>query len=146
VKEERMTVIKAKLLSENATLPTRGSKYAAGLDLYSAEARVIYPGTRYMVSTDVSLSIPNNMYLRIAPRSGLAFEYGIDVMAGVVDCDYTGTIKVILMNHGDHPFPVHIGDRVAQGILEHISLCEVLEVKNIPKTARGSDGLGSTGR
>ena len=77
-----MTVIKAKLLSENATLPTRGSKYAAGLDLYSAEARVIYPGTRYMVSTDVSLSIPNNMYLRIAPRSGLAFEYGIDVMVG----------------------------------------------------------------
>ena len=140
-----MSVIKVKLLNKNAQLPTRGSKHAAGIDLYSAECLILYPGKRHMVETGISVSIPDNTYLRIAPRSGLAYKFGIDVLAGVVDCDYTGPVNVILQNLGDYPFPINIGDRIAQGILESAYIVPIIEVKDIAETDRGDSGFGSTG-
>lgn len=98
-----------------------------------------------MVSTGISVAFSNDVYLRIAPRSGLAAKHGIDVLAGVVDSDYRGEIKVILVNHGKERFIISPGDRIAQMILERIKTAMFSEVSSLSDTARSSKGFGSTG-
>jgi dUTP pyrophosphatase len=97
-----MSTIKVQKLSTNATIPQKGSKDAAGYDLYSAEASTIPPGKRSLIKTDISIDCEsyNNFYFRVAPRSGLALK-GIDIGAGVIDKDYRGTIGIIVMNNSD---------------------------------------------
>jgi dUTP pyrophosphatase len=80
-----------------------------------------------------------------APRSGLAWKNHLDVGAGVVDADYRGNVGVILFNHGDKDFAVAPGDRVAQLILQKVDMAAVVEVSELPDTARGEGGFGSTG-
>jgi dUTP pyrophosphatase len=89
--------------------------------------------------------VPKDCYARIAPRSGLAFKYGIQVGAGVVDSDYTGEIKVLQFNHGAYDFTIKAGDRIAQLIFERIFTNELEEVEELVKTERGAGGFGSTG-
>lgn len=81
----------------------------------------------------------------LAPRSGLAVKNFIDTGAGVVDYDYRGNVGVVLFNHGDDDFTIKRGDRIAQLILERISMAEALEVDELPDTERGAGGFGSTG-
>ena len=81
----------------------------------------------------------------LAPRSGLAVKNFIDVGAGVVDYDYRGNVGVVLFNHADEDFTVHKGDRVAQLILERISMAAAEEVQELSDTVRGAGGFGSTG-
>ena len=134
---------------EDAREPTRGTVGAAGYDLYAAEEYVIHPGDRAMINTGVSFEIPEGYYGRVAPRSGLASKYGIDVLAGVADSDYRGTIYAILINHGKEDFHVKKGDRVAQFIFEHIAITSRLvevSVEELTQTERGACGFGSTGR
>ena len=140
-----ISALNVKLLSEYAKLPTRGSNFAAGYDLSSAQDIVIPAGKHALVRTDLGISIPLGTYARIAPRSGLALKHGIAVGAGVIDADYTGPLGIILFNHGSLDFPIKIGDRVAQLILEQIQLPEVVEVKDLAATERGNSGFGSTG-
>lgn len=128
-----------------ATIPKRGSSGAAGYDLTAAESLVIKPCERKIVPTGLSLTVPPGTYGRIAPRSGLAVKDGIDVLAGVVDRDYTGDVGVVLINHSDVPFNVSVGDRVAQFIIEKIMTPEVEEVAELKTTERGAGGFGSTG-
>ncbi len=111
--------IQIKKLSDKAKIPTQGSKYAAGYDLYAAEEVLVNTMGRKLVKTNISISIPEGYYGRIAPRSGLAYKNGIDVLAGVIDSDYRGDIGVILFNT-DHnlDFEVNVGDRIAQIIIE----------------------------
>ncbi len=87
-----------KKLSEHAICPTRAEDGAAGYDLYAAEDTVIYPLERKLVKTDIAVHIPERFYGRVAPRSGLAFKHGIDVMAGVIDSSYRSGVGVILYN------------------------------------------------
>ncbi|KAL7581146.1 hypothetical protein ACA910_005940 [Epithemia clementina (nom. ined.)] len=135
-----------KRLSENATLPKRGSDLAAGLDLCSSTTLTIPAGQRQLVPTDLALCCPPGTYGRIAPRSGLALNYGIDVGAGVIDADYRGPVGVILFNWGTEEFHIRQGDRIAQLILERIVLPEVEEcTTDLPESVRGVDGFGSTG-
>ena len=96
-----MNQLQVKLLSENATLPKKGSPLSAGFDLSSAQDTVIQAGARGLVKTDISVACPPGTYARIAPRSGLAVKKGIDVGAGVVDADYRGPVGVVLFNFGD---------------------------------------------
>jgi dUTP pyrophosphatase len=133
------------LLSENAKAPTKGSKYAAGHDLYSAKDLVIPARGRALVPTDISISVPVGTYGRVAPRSGLAFKHGIDTMAGVIDADYRGAVGVILANLSDADFEVKIGDRIAQLIVEKIAMPEVVVVEKLGESVRGAGGFGSTG-
>ena len=140
-----MTKIYVKKLTDTATLPTYGSEYAAGMDLYADEIVHIYPQGKAMISTGIAVAIEPNTYLRIAPRSGLANKYAIDVLAGVVDEDYRGELKVILFNHGSDIFTVNRGDRIAQAINEVIVRPTVTESNDLPASLRGSDGFGSTG-
>jgi dUTP pyrophosphatase len=85
-------------LTDNAILPSRGTPGAAGLDLYSADGYVVMPGHRVVVSTGISVKLPVGTYGRVAPRSGLAAKHGLDVLAGVIDPDYQGELKVVLVN------------------------------------------------
>ena len=138
--------LKVKRLTATAQLPTRGSEHSAGLDLYADENATVMPGAIKLISTGISTEFEPGMYLRIAPRSGLAVKSGIDVLAGVVDADYRGEVKVALINHGPKAFIVHPGDRIAQAILEVIAMADVVEVGELSDTVRGEGGYGSTGR
>ena len=134
-----------KKLVEHAVVPSRGSEFAAGYDLSSAVDCVVPAGERSMVSTGISIQIPEGTYGRVAPRSGLAFKYGIDVLAGVIDFDYTGEVKVILFNTGSRDFIIKKGDRIAQLVLEKIATPDVAVVLELADTQRGAGGFGSTG-
>ena len=89
--------------------------------------------------------MPRGTYGRIAPRSGLAAKHGVDVGAGVIDADYRGEVKILLINHSDVKFDIKKGDRIAQLVLERISLAELNEVSELEETQRGQKGFGSTG-
>ena len=132
-----------------ATLPSRGTPGAAGYDLFSTDNYVVLPGRRVVVSTGITIQLPPGTYGRIAPRSGLAVKHGLDVLAGVVDPDYTGEIKVVLQNMDmNQPFVIRPGYRIAQLILEQCVTPEVVECTGLvdaSSTARGAAGFGSTG-
>lgn len=132
-------------LSDQATIPTRGSEWSAGLDLSSAKNMTIPAGGRAVVPTDLAIACPAGTYGRIAPRSGLAVKKGIDVGAGVVDADYRGPVGVVLFNLGDADLEVQQGDRIAQLVLEQIVMSPVEVVAELEDTVRGSGGFGSTG-
>jgi len=138
-------VLEVKRLSQNAILPTRGSTFAAGLDLYSLTSQLIPKNSRALIKTGLSVAIPTNHYGRIAPRSGLALNSGIDVGAGVVDSDYRGEVCVLLFNFGEADFLVAEGMRIAQIIIEKILIPTVVEVEALSDTNRGAGGFGSTG-
>lgn len=137
--------LQVKLLSPNATLPTKGSPLSAGFDLAAAESMTIPVGGRKLVKTDLSVACPAGTYARIAPRSGLAYKHGIDVGAGVVDADYRGPVGVILFNFGDKDFEINQGDRIAQLILEQVAMVDAVQVEELDDTHRGAAGFGSTG-
>ena len=126
-------------------LPTRGSDKAAGFDLYSNEAVTLAPGQIAPISTGIKITPPISTYARIAPRSGLSLK-GITTTAGVVDQDYTGEVKVALINQSQSPFTINIGDRIAQLVLERIAEADIQLVNSLDATARGAHGFGSTGK
>lgn len=140
-----MNQLQVKLLSENATVPKKGSPHSAGFDLSSAQDTVIKAGARGLVKTDISIACPPGTYARIAPRSGLAVKKGIDVGAGVVDADYRGPVGVVLFNFGEEDFVVKQGDRIAQLILEQVCMVDAIQVEELDETVRGAGGFGSTG-
>ncbi|KAK3300998.1 dUTP pyrophosphatase [Chaetomium fimeti] len=134
-----------KKLSDKARLPTRGSAFAAGYDLFAARPTTIPARGKALVDTDISMSLPAGTYGRIAPRSGLAAKHFIDTGAGVIDADYRGPVKVLLFNHNEADYAVEEGDRVAQLIIERIYTPEVVEVQELEESVRGAGGFGSTG-
>ena len=96
--------LNVKIFGENGKIPTKGSDQAAGYDIYSSETISIPPKERKAVTTDMAIAIPTGTYVRIAPRSGLSIKKSIDIGAGVIDADYRGHIKVILINNGQQNF------------------------------------------
>jgi dUTP pyrophosphatase len=140
-------------LNEYAQEPKRAHTYDAGYDLFACEDVVIEPYEKAMIGIGIAVSMPNDCYARIAPRSGLAAKFGIDVLAGVIDCTYSNEIKVILINHGNTTFNIKVGDKIAQMIFERIYTPEKLELveynviieENSKKSERGMGGFGSTG-
>ena len=134
-------------MSVDAIIPSKGSTNAAGFDLYASKETIIPAGDRRLVKTGIALQIPHDCYARVAPRSGLAFNHGLNVGAGVIDCDYRAEIGVILFNHSKDDFTVNQGDRIAQLIFEKIYTCtpEVVEYSDLSVTQRGVGGFGSTG-
>jgi dUTP pyrophosphatase len=138
--------IKVKKLDSNAKVPVRANATDAGADLYSVENTSIPPLSRKLISTGISVEIPEGYYGRVAPRSGLAFKNGIDVLAGVIDSSYRGSVGVILFNTDtDKAFEVKIGDRIAQLIVEAHYNMAFQEYDELSNSDRGSGGFGSTG-
>jgi len=132
-------------LDDNATVPTRGSKYSAGLDLYSSAETVIPAHGKAIVSTSIAVFLPRNTYGRIAPRSGLTVKHFLDVGAGVIDEDYAGEICVVMFNFGDKDYRVKKGARIAQLIITPVLYLTCEEVGSRKSTERGEKGFGSTG-
>lgn len=137
--------LRIKELSEFATLPTWGSKDAAGLDLYAAHDYVVKAGENEMIKTDLQIELPPGCYGRVASRSGLSWKHRIEAGAGVIDRDYRGPLNVVLNNLGKQDFEIKRGDRVAQLICERIERPNVQRVKDLESTKRGTQGFGSTG-
>ncbi|KAK6449845.1 hypothetical protein ACSS6W_006956 [Trichoderma asperelloides] len=138
--------LQVKKLSPQGRLPTRGSAFAAGYDVYAARDTVVPARGKVLVDTDISIAVPAGTYGRIAPRSGLASKHFIDTGAGVIDADYRGPVKVLLFNHADTDYEIKEGDRVAQLVLERIVTPEVVEVEELEESVRGAGGFGSTGK
>lgn len=139
------TVLRVKKLDSNAVIPTKGTNYSAGYDLYCIEDVVLQPLKTIKVRTGISVAIPKHCYGRIAPRSSLGVK-GIIVHAGVIDSDYRGEI-VVLLQSTESEYSINKGDRVAQLILEkYEEQSTVLEVDELDCTDRGEDGFGSTGK
>lgn len=137
-----------KKLSEKAQVPTdHGDSNNAGYDLYSAESAIIPPLSRKLIKTNLAIQLPENTYGRIAPRSGLAYKFGIEVMAGVIDRNYRDDVGVILYNAGTEDFFVKAGDRIAQLIVETYHKPKFVEVSDLPdlNNNKRAGGFGSTG-
>lgn len=139
--------LKVQRLHPDATLPTRAHPTDAGLDLYAAQQVGIPVLGRNLVGTGIAVAIPAGHVGYITPRSGLAFSSGITVLnaPGTVDAGYTGEVKVNLVNHGQAPYVVTPGQRIAQLVIHPITLPTVEEVTELPDTQRGNNGHGSSG-
>ena len=145
-----MVKVLVKKLDQNIKLPFYKTPQSSGMDLMAINQKqiTINPGGKEIIPTGLSVAIPKNYEIQIRPRSGLAAKKGISVLntPGTVDSDYRGEIKIILINLSKESFVVKSGDRVAQMILCPVSRAKLEEVKDLPKTLRGREGFGSTGK
>lgn len=130
-------------------LPEYGSAGAAGLDLIAALASeiVLAPGARAVIPAGIEIAVPAGFEAQVRPRSGLALKAGVTVLnaPGTIDSDYRGEVGVILVNHGTEPFTVSRGMRVAQLVVAPVSRIAWNESAELPQSARGTGGFGSTG-
>ena len=141
-------ILFVKRLSPQAKLPTKGSEFAAGYDLYATEYKCIAAHNYGLVATGIAMAIPYGYYGRIAARSGLASKTGLMVNAGVIDSDYRGEIKVLFNNPTALDVEIQPGDKMAQIVMELIGDFEVEEITGkdeLPPSDRGEYGFGSTG-
>lgn len=137
-------VIPFQKLSDKAKVPSQATFSDAGYDLYATENCIIKAGERKLCKTNIATAIPHGYYGRVAPRSGLAYKYGIDVLAGVIDSGYRGDIGVILINFWTEDFSVNEGDKIAQFIIEKCHYVEWKEVSELPESQRGEWARWST--
>ncbi len=140
-----MAVLKVKKLHPEALLPSRKRAGDAGIDLYSVEEVFLNPGEWKAVPTGVAVEIPEGYFGLIKDRSGLALKHAVHCLAGVVDENYRGEIKVVLINLGDKPVRLEKRSRVAQMVLVPYLKTQVVEVEELSHTERGQQGFGSTG-
>ena len=120
----------------------------AGADLVSSESLRLEPGTRALVGTGVRIALPDGYAAFVVPRSGLAAKHGITIVnaPGTIDAGYRGEIKVALLNTDAHEaYDITAGDRIAQLIVMPVPRVRFLPVDDLPDTARGEGGFGSTG-
>ncbi len=132
---------------EGLPLPSRATTGAAGYDLASAEAVVLQPMERRLVGTGFAVAIPPGFEIQIRPRSGLALRHGLGLpnAPATIDSDYRGELRVALINLGGEPFEVRRGMRIAQAVVARVEDAGFREVEELPGTARGVGGFGSTG-
>lgn len=137
-------IVKFQLTSLYAKTPRKGSSSSAGYDLFSPFSVTIEPRKYKCVPIGLKIALPRGTYGRIAPRSGLATSFGMDVGAGVVDADYRGEIRILIFNHGDAEIVLGPGTAIAQLIIEEIRDVEFRPYKRLSLTERGDLGFGST--
>ncbi|MBE7012278.1 MAG: dUTP diphosphatase [Ruminococcaceae bacterium] len=141
--------INIKKLDERAVIPTYGSEYAAGADLYACigEEVTINPGETVLIHTGIAMELPLGTVGLIYARSGLASKKDLAPAnkVGVVDCDYRGEVMVALHNHGLVPRTIEHGERIAQMVIAPYYTAEFFEVSELSETVRGEGGFGSTG-
>ncbi len=136
---------------EGLSLPAYQTLGSAGMDLAAAVAEgepvALAPGARALIPTGLAFAIPNGFEMQIRPRSGLAHKHGVTVLntPGTIDSDYRGEVQVMLINHGDVPFMVTRGERIAQAVVAPVVQAAIIAVRTLDDTARGAGGFGSTG-
>ena len=137
---------------EGLALPAYQSAHAAGLDLLAAVPEgtpvVLAPGKYALIPTGLTIALPPGYEAQVRPRSGLAAKHGVTVLnsPGTIDADYRGEIGVLLINHGEAPFPIRRGERIAQMVIAAVAMAELIPATSLSATDRGAGGFGSTGR
>ena len=139
-----------KIISKSGEIPKYAKPGDAGFDLRSNVEGAIYlpPGDRVLITTGLSIELPEGFEVQIRPKSGLAFHEGITVLnsPGTIDCNYRGDIGVILINHGKEHFTIRKGDFIAQGVISRVEKAEWIVSDKLSETERGVGGFGSTGK
>jgi len=138
------TSLRIMTLSEKPIIPTKGSRFAAGHDIYALTDGLVPVKGQTMLETRIAIGLPQGTYGRLVTRSGIATKMGIAVGGGVIDADYPGEDKVILRNHGEMDCLFKAGDRIAQLIIERIADGDAMEVDDVGITERGNMGFGSS--
>ena len=145
-----MQTVRVKKLHPNAKLPTYGSAFAAGADLYACleEPVTIGPGETYWETTGVALEVPAGCAGLVYARSSLGAKRGLAPAnkVGVVDSDYRGEVRVVLFNHSPEPQTINPGERVAQFVITPVVTPQYVEAEELLDTDRGTGGFGSTGK
>jgi len=145
-----MFKIQIKRLNSEVKIPSYKTQGSSGMDLmaFLKDPVTIKPKSSELISTGISVAIPEDTEIQIRPRSGLAAKSNIGVLntPGTIDSDYRGELKIILYNHGADDFVVNNGDRIAQMVLMPVLKASFEEVENLPNTIRGTGGFGSTGK
>jgi dUTP pyrophosphatase len=135
--------------NEDIALPSKMSEWAAGFDLQAAvsEPVVLAPGERKLIPTGLAMAMSPQVEAQVRPRSGLAFKHGITCLnsPGTIDADYRGEVKVLLINHGQEPFTINRGERIAQMVIQQLPEITIEEADELPDTVRGAGGFGHTG-
>lgn len=135
--------------AEGLALPSYATEHSAGMDLMAAvsEPKTVKPGERVLIPTGLSIALPDGYEAQIRPRSGLALKHGISLVnsPGTIDADYRGEVGVILINHGQEPFVIERGMRIAQMVIAPYTRAQFSEVLELPTSERGAGGFGSTG-
>lgn len=135
--------------AEDLPLPRYETDNAAGMDLMACIPAdvVLGPGKRMRVPAGFAIAIPDGYEAQVRPRSGLAVMHGITVLnaPGTIDADYRGELGVLLINHGDNPYTITRGMRIAQLVIAPVVRAHLAEVADLSQTARGAGGFGSTG-
>lgn len=128
-------------------LPQYETDGAAGIDLRSAEDGKILPGERKLFKCGFSVEIPEGFEGQVRPRSGLALKHGVTVLnaPATLDSDYRGEIGILLINHGQEPYLVRFGDRIAQLVIAPVMQCRIEAAESLSETGRSGGGFGSTG-
>jgi dUTP pyrophosphatase len=141
--------VEVRRLRAGAVVPRYMSAGAAGMDLSAAvDAPLsLAPGARAAIPTGLAVAIPEGYEGQIRPRSGRALREGLSVpnAPGTIDADYRGELLVLLVNLGDAPIEIRAGDRIAQLVIAPVARVSIVEVDDLPATARGPAGIGSTG-
>ena len=136
-------------LAADFELPAYATEHSAGLDLQAAlaESKTLQPGERALIPTGLCIALPDGYEAQIRPRSGLALKNGISLVnsPGTIDADYRGEIGVIIINHGTEAFTIERGMRIAQMVIAPYTRAAFSEVLELPTSARGAGGFGSTG-
>lgn len=134
-------------LDPELPLPSYAHPGDAGLDLYARVDVTLGPGERSLVPTGVAIALPPGYAAFLHPRSGLAARAGITIVnaPGTVDAGYRGEISVALLNTGSSAHSVGRGDRIAQMVIQQVAVADLIEVTQLPGSARGAGGFGSTG-
>lgn len=134
--------------NDDIPLPQYMSALAAGMDIFAAvdAEEIIEPGHRKKIPTGIQISLPEGYEAQIRPRSGLALHQGITLLnsPGTIDADYRGEIALIVINHGQEPFVVKRGMRLAQMIVQKICRLQWVETTELDETSRGGGGFGHT--
>jgi dUTP pyrophosphatase len=131
-------------LTETAKIPTRATEWSAGLDLYADETMTIPEYSRVWVRTGIALALDPYHVGQVWPRSGLA-GHGLDTSAGILDADFRGEIKILLVNGTPHRKTVNAGERIAQLLIVPMARPNLIEVDALPASVRGEKGFGSSG-
>jgi dUTP pyrophosphatase len=134
------------ILSPNAKMPTYAHEYDAGFDLYSTSDVTLNPKERALVPTGISMAIPKGYVGLVWDKSGVAKNFGITTLGGVIDSQYRGEIQVILLNTSTQPIPIDAGQKIAQMLLQKVEQVEFVQVEALDQTTRGDGGFGSSGR
>lgn len=135
--------------SNGLSLPVYKSEESAGMDIYSAnnDPVELKPGMRALIPTGFKMALPKGYEAQIRPRSGLAYKNGITMLntPGTIDSDYRGEVKILAVNLGEDSYVINRGERIAQMVIAPVLNVHTEEVNELPDTARGTGGFGSTG-